>query len=111
MSRYAKLTITILLAWFTFALTASAKHLFLNEAQRVGLSVAFAAGTPVIVFALWFALSKGFREFTLSLNPRVITFTQIWRLLGIEFVVLESRSLLPAVFARSAGYGDIFIVR
>lgn len=109
MSRYAKLTLAILIAWFTFALTASAKHLFLNEAQRVGLAVAFAALTPIIVFAMWFGVSKSFREFTLSLNPRVITFTQIWRLLGIEFVLLESRNLLPAVFALPAGYGDIFI--
>ena len=109
MSRYAKITLAILVAWFTFALTASAKHVFLNESQRVGLSVAFAALTPIVVFALWFGVSKGFREFVLSLNPRVITFTQIWRLVGLEFVLLESRQLLPAVFALPAGYGDIFI--
>ena len=109
MSRYAKITLAILVAWFTFALTASAKHLFLNEAQRVGLAVAFAAVTPIVVFAFWFGMSRGFREFVLSLNPRVITFTQIWRLVGLEFVVLESRRVLPAVFALPAGYGDIFI--
>ena len=109
MSRYAKTTLAILVAWFTFALTASAMHLFLNQSQRVGLSVAFAAGTPIIVFALWFGLSKSFRDFALSLNPHVLTFTQTWRLLGIVFVVLEGRNLLPAVFALPAGYGDIFI--
>jgi len=32
---YAKLTPAILIAWFTFALSASAMHLFLNESQRV----------------------------------------------------------------------------
>lgn len=109
MSRYAKLTLAILVAWFTFALTASAKQVFANASQRVGLTVAFAALTPIIIFGLWFGLSKSFREFTLSLSPRVITFTQIWRLLGLEFVLLESRNLLPAVFALPAGYGDIFI--
>lgn len=109
MSRYAKLTLTILVAWFAFALTASAMHVFLNQSQRVGAAVAIAAVTPIILFALWFGLSRSFREFALSLNPRVITFTQIWRLLGIEFVLLESRNLLPAVFALPAGFGDIFI--
>lgn len=109
MSRYAKITLAILVAWFTFALTASARHVFLNAEQRVGLSVAFAASTPIVVFALWFGLSKGFREFVMSLNPRVITFTQIWRLIGLEFVLLESRQVLPGVFALPAGYGDIFI--
>src|SRR5947207_406067 len=109
MKSYAKLTLAILIAWFTFALTASAMHLFRNDAQRVGLAVAFAAGVPIIVFALWAGLSKSFREFVFSLNPRVLTYAQTWRLLGIVFVVLESRSLLPAVFALPAGYGDIFI--
>jgi len=109
MSRYAKLTLAIVVAWFTFALTASAMHLFLNQSQRVGLAVAFAALTPIIIFALWFGLSNSFRQFALSLNPRVLTFAQTWRLLGIVFVVLESRSLLPGVFALPAGYGDIFI--
>jgi hypothetical protein len=106
---YAKLTPAILIAWFTFALSASAMHLFLNESQRVGLAVAFAALTPIILFAAWFAASKTFREFTLSLNPRILTYTQTWRLLGIVFVLLEARNQLPAVFALPAGYGDIFI--
>jgi hypothetical protein len=109
MSRYAKLTLAIVVAWFTFALTASAMHLFLNQSQRVGLAVAFAALTPIIIFALWFGLSNSFRQFALSLNARVLTFAQTWRLLGIVFVVLERRSLLPGVFALPAGYGDIFI--
>jgi len=109
MSRYAKLTLAILVAWFTLALTASAAHLFQNQAQRVGLAVAFAASTPIIIFALWFGFSRSFREFALSLSPRALTYAQFWRIIGIDFVLLESRNLLPAAFALPAGYGDMFI--
>ena len=31
------------------------------------------------------------------------------RIIGITFLILEARGILPAIFARSAGYGDIFI--
>ena len=109
MKSYGKITLAILVAWFAFALAASAMHVFTNASQRVGLSVAFAAGAPIVLFFLWFAASPGFREFALSLTPRVLTFAQTGRILGIVFVLLESRNLLPAVFALPAGYGDIAI--
>jgi hypothetical protein len=109
MKDYGKLTAGIIAAWFLFALSASALQLFRNDADRVGLGVALAALTPILVFALWFAGSEKFRQFALSLNPRILTFAQIWRILGIVFVLLEVRSLLPAIFALPAGYGDIAI--
>ncbi len=109
MKSYGKLTVGLVVAWFIFALSASALHWFRNDAQRVGLGVAAAALIPLVVFAVWFGASEPFRRFTLSLNPRILTFAQTWRLLGIVFVVLEARNLLPAVFALPAGYGDIFI--
>ena len=109
MKSYGKLTAGLIVAWFLFALSASALHWFRNDAQRVGLGVAAAALIPLVIFAVWFSASEPFRRFTLSLNPRILTFAQTWRLLGIVFVVLEARNLLPAVFALPAGYGDIFI--
>jgi hypothetical protein len=42
-------------------------------------------------------------------DPWVITALQAYRLIGIVFVVLASRSALPPVFALPAGWGDFFI--
>src|SRR5712692_10819930 len=99
MRSYGKLTAGIIACWFIFALSASALHLFKNDSNRVGLAVAFAALTPIILFFLWFAASAKFREFLLSLNPRILTFVQAWRILGITFVILAARGILPAIFA------------
>ncbi len=106
---YKKLTTGIIVAWFNFALTASALHLFKNDANRIGLAVAIAAVTPIIVFSLWYAASAGFRQFALSLDPKLLTSAQAWRIIGFTFVLLEARGVLPAVFAWPAGYGDMAI--
>ncbi|MCU1239635.1 MAG: hypothetical protein JWO71_361 [Candidatus Acidoferrum typicum] len=109
MKNYAKLTIGLVIVWFVFALSASALHLFQNNANRIGLAVAIAAVTPIVVFSLWFAASDSFRRFTLSLNPKLLTSAQSWRFVGFTFVLLEAHRILPAVFAFPAGYGDMFI--
>lgn len=109
MTNYGKLTAGLIAAWFVFALSASISHLFVNTAQRVGLSVALAAGVPIIAFFTWLAASDNFRKFALSLSPRTLTSLQTFRIIGIVFVILEARQLLPARFALSAGYGDVFI--
>jgi hypothetical protein len=106
---YKKLTTGIIVAWFIFALSASALHLFQNNANRIGLAVAIAAAAPIIVFSLWYAASAGFRQFALSLDPRSLTSAQAGRILGFTFVLLEVRGILPAVFAWPAGYGDMAI--
>jgi len=106
---YGKLTAGLIAAWFLFALSASALHWFRNDANRVGLAVAFAAVVPILVFALWFAASGKFRQFTLSLNPQLLTLAQSWRIIGFTFVLLEARGVLPAIFALPAGYGDMAI--
>lgn len=109
MENYRKVVPGLVFAWFVFALSSSALHVFVNTSQRIGASVAVAAGVPVVAFFGWLAASTGFRNFALSLSPRVLTFWQTARILGVVFVILEARQLLPARFALPAGYGDIFI--
>ena len=109
MKSYGKLVAALVAGWFVFAVTASALHLFKNPQNRIGVAVAIAATVPIIVFSIWVAVSGGFRQFTLSLNPRALTFIQSWRVLGAVFVILEAYHVLPAVFALPAGYGDMTI--
>jgi hypothetical protein len=109
MKNYGKFVIGLIVVWFFFALGASAAHLFQNNANRIGLAVALAALAPLVVFSLWFAASGSFRKFALSLNPRILTSLQTWRIIGFTFVLLEAHRALPAIFAFPAGYGDMFI--
>ncbi len=109
MKNYGKFTAGLIAAWFLFALIGSAFDLFKNNSNRIGIAVALAAGIPLLVFTLWFLVSPKFREFTLSLNPQVLTAVQVWRIIGFTFLLLEARGVLPALFAWPAGYGDMFI--
>ncbi|HTZ74117.1 MAG TPA: hypothetical protein VMB47_09365 [Candidatus Aquilonibacter sp.] len=109
MKNYRRFVTGIIVAWFLLALSASALHVFENTSQSVGVAVGVAALAPIVLFSLWFAASKPFREFAFSLDARNLTLAQIWRVIGVIFVVLEAHRVLPAVFALPAGYGDLFI--
>jgi hypothetical protein len=109
MKNYGKFTASLIAIWFLFALYASSSEWFRNDANRIGLAVAAAAVTPILVFALWFATSEKFRQFAMSLNPQTLTLAQSWRIVGFTFVLLEARGGLPAIFALPAGYGDMAI--
>lgn len=109
MSRYAKLTISLIGAWFAATLVAAGLHLYQNAPNQPPLAFGLAALTPIVIFLAWFALSKPFREFTMSLSPRTLTLVQIFRIEGFAFLVLASYGILPRLFALSAGWGDITI--
>jgi hypothetical protein len=72
---YRRLTLALITGWFLFALTASALGMFHND-SRLGVGVAVAALTPLAIFLVWFGTSARFREFTLSLDPAVLTSVQ-----------------------------------
>jgi hypothetical protein len=109
MTKYAKSTIALIVAWFLASLSASAAHVFESPSAQLALPVAVAALTPLLLFGLWFAVSPGFRQFTGSLDPRILTIVQTWRIGGLVFVVLYGFGLLPGVFALPAGWGDFVI--
>jgi hypothetical protein len=109
MRSYGKLTAALVAGWFIFALAASALDLFRNNANRVGVAVAIAAVTPLLIFSAWLAASKEFRRFAFSLSPRVLTYVQTLRVVGVVFVISEAHRILPSIFALPAGYGDIAI--
>ena len=106
---YGRLTGGLIAAWFIFALSASALHLFKTDPDVPPLALGLAVLIPLVVFLLWFATSVGFRQFALSLNPRTLTFVQSWRIAGFTFLALYAAGLLPGVFALPAGWGDIAI--
>ena len=108
-ARYGKLTAGLIAAWFVFALSASALHLFKTDPSLPPLPLGLAVVIPVAAFLIWFATSSGFREFALSLNPRTLTYMHSWRIAGFTFLVLYAAGLLPGIFALPAGLGDIAI--
>src|SRR5262249_44043147 len=80
-----------------------------DSEPRPPIPLGLAAGVPVIVFALSYLASAGFRQFVSSLDLRLLTVAQTWRVFGIVFVVLYYLGELPGVFALPAGWGDFAI--
>lgn len=106
---YGKLTIRLIAVWFIVSLAASALHVFSTDPGQPPLAFGVAGVIPIVLFLLWFGTSERFREFTLALNPRILTIVQAWRVAGFVFLVLYTYSILPGLFALPAGWGDIAI--
>ncbi len=109
MKSYAKLTSWLIGVWFVLILTLSALHLFVAGPNQPPLLFGLAVTTPIVAFFVWFAASPAFRQFALSLSPRVLTLVQSWRIGGFVFLVLATYGILPRIFAWPAGWGDITI--
>lgn len=106
---YGRLSAGLIAGWFVLVFSASALHLFKTDPSQPPLALGLTVLTPIAAFLAWFTASAGFREFVLSLNPRVLTLVHSWRIGGFTFLVLYSAGLLPGLFALPAGLGDIAI--
>jgi hypothetical protein len=104
--------LTILAAWLGTAIAASTLLVFHAESRYAfhpPIPLGLAVTLPILIFVLWYAVSPGFREFVLSLNPHNLTLVQTWRIGGMTFVVLYAYGILPGIFALPAGWGDFAI--
>jgi hypothetical protein len=102
------LTLAILVVWFLLAVAGSLLGVFDSE-PRPPLPLGLAAVIPVTLFAFCYLTSVRFRELVLSLDLRILTLAQTWRVGGIVFLILYQHGALPGVFAIPAGWGDIAI--
>lgn len=109
MSKYVKLSVGLLAAWFVFSLSSSALHLYRNAPNTPPIAFGIAVVTPIALFLVWFRSSPGFRQFVLSLSPLTLTLVQTLRTAGIVFLALATYKILPAFFAWPAGWGDIAV--
>ena len=102
------LTLAILVVWFLLAVAGSLLGVFDSE-PRPPLPLGLAAVIPVTLFAFCYLTSARFQEFVMSLDLRILTVAQTWRVGGIVFLILYQHGALPGVFAIPAGWGDIAI--
>jgi hypothetical protein len=102
------LTVGVLVAWFLLALGGSLLGVYDSEPYPpIPLGLAFVA--PVVAFVSCYLTSARFRQFVSSLDLRLLTLAQTWRVGGVVFLILHQQGALPGVFALPAGWGDIAI--
>jgi hypothetical protein len=102
------LTASGLVVWFLLALAGSLLGVF-DSAPRPPIALGLAAGGPLAVFVVCYLASVRFRQFVASLDLRILTVAQTWRVVGAVFLVLYAQGALPSVFALPAGLGDVAI--
>jgi hypothetical protein len=98
-----------LVAWFVFVLWGGLGGAFVAAPDAVARPVLIPLAVPVVVFLAFYAGSRTFRTYVLSLDVRLLTLFQTWRVLGFGFLLLYAHDVLPAVFAWPAGLGDVAI--
>jgi hypothetical protein len=107
-SKVGNLTATVLVVWFLLALSGSLLGVFDGQ-PRPPIPLGLAAVIPFAFFATCYFVSAEFRHFILSLDARLLTLAQTWRVAGIVFLILYLRRELPGTFALPAGLGDMAI--
>ncbi len=104
-SRATLILLSILALWGLAVAVAAQTGLYgvippLMLAPMIALGIV----APVVVYAL----SAGFRAYVEALGLRVLTAFHIWRIgAALVFFWYGAHNLLPDVFARNAGWGDL----
>src|SRR5262249_57579022 len=76
---------------------------------HAALPILAAVAVPLGLFGLAYTLWPRFGDFVLSLDLRMLTAAQSWRVIGGMFVFLWAFGLRPALFAFPAGLGDVAV--
>jgi drug/metabolite transporter superfamily protein YnfA len=98
--------IWVLGAWFTLALALVITGAFRPEPGMPPLGLVSMVLGPVLLYALAWWRSEGFRQWVLSIDMRLLMATHSMRMIGMGFVFMWFYGQLPAVFALPAGLGD-----
>jgi len=93
-------------AWFCFAVAIGVSEAFRNASAPVVALTVWGLAPLVLVACRKIPL---FRNWSLTVDPRVLVAIDLIRFIGIYFLVLGSRGALPSGFAEPAGIGDIII--
>lgn len=102
--------LVVLAVWFAAALSAGLAGLFApREPVRPPVELGLAALGPVLAFLVALVTAPAARRFVRSLDLKVLTLAQSWRIAGAVFLALWANGKLPAGFALPAGIGDVLV--
>jgi len=95
--------------WMATIVALAGLGLF-SRTGRLGIFVLSAVVfAPIIAGGIALARSRRVQAFASSIPLAVLVGVHVGRLLGAFFLALDQAGRLPPTFARSAGYGDVFI--
>ena len=99
----------LIVGWGGLMTWAAARGVFVQASGEIPLPMIGAVLTPPLLFSLAYLVAPSVRSFALSIDIRLLTALQAWRVLGFVFLALLSIDTLPALFALPAGLGDVAV--
>lgn len=96
-------------AWFGIVFLLAANDLFVAAPGAAPVTLLTAATAPIVLFLFLVYASPSVRDFALSVDLKLTTAVQAWRIGGYTFLILYAYGYLPGYFAWPAGLGDMFI--
>ena len=99
-------TYVVLAIWAAAVTTAIVADVFAgHRASRLLLPASQAI--PIAAVAIGYRASPRFRSYLLTLDLRLVLAAQLWRVIGIAFLVALAYGQVPAGFAVPAAVGDL----
>jgi hypothetical protein len=99
----------VLAAWFALVLVIGAAGT-IDPVTGVGVpGLGLAVALPVTALAAAFFAFRPIRNAALAVPLTAMVAVNAIRILGVIFLMLQAQGKLPAPFAPSAGWGDIFV--
>lgn len=99
----------VVAAWAALSFILNVLGVLANPPDKPPIALLLAVIGPPILFAIAYSLSARVRTLSLSLDLRLLTAMQAWRIIGAMFLVLMMFRLLPGTFAWPAGVGDLIV--
>lgn len=99
----------VLTLWAGLAYLIGSTGALYTDSTTMIRPIALSAIVPVALFFAAYAASTRFRAFVLAQDLATLTTLQLWRVVGLTFLLLYAHDVLPAAFAWPAGVGDILI--
>jgi hypothetical protein len=108
--RVAYLTAGVLVAWFLVAVWLARTGLFRAVVDGPLLpTIIYGINVPILIGIAVVLSSRAFGRVLAAVPQHWLIGIQVYRTLGVIFLVLHANGLLPGVFAIPAGYGDILV--
>ena len=104
-------TATLLGGWLVLAFWLGAKGVYQGASGSMlpGLLLGLAVVLPIVIGLTLAAASRTVRDILAVTPPHLLIGVQLYRLLGVVFLVLPAQERIPAEFANPAGWGDVVV--
>jgi len=98
----------LLVGWFVLAFALAYLDVFRGAADRVPM-IAFGVFVPIVVGLALLWRSEAMMRLLDAVPQSWLVGVQVYRALGVIFLLLLRQGLLPAQFALPAGWGDVAV--